>query len=75
MLAAIFDSQATQIRLSPNGQVIIGDDGTLWNAADGLLAGSLPGVRGPAVDFAFTPDGARLIWQGQGSLVEVWALP
>jgi hypothetical protein len=69
-----FGSTAANVVISPNGQVIIGADGTLWNAADGLLAGALSAVRGPAVNLAFTVDGERLVWQGASGIIEVWSL-
>ncbi|MBP7690818.1 MAG: hypothetical protein KA764_02830 [Anaerolineales bacterium] len=72
-LIATFDSQASAVLLSPDGQVVVGNDGTLWNAEDGLLTGNLAG-RGPAVNFAFTPDGERLLWQGASGLIEIWTL-
>ena len=74
-LLTTFDSQAAAIALSPNNRLIVGAEGTLWNAADGLLTGALAGLRGPAVNFALTPDGERLVWQAGDGVIEVWSLP
>jgi len=73
-LIATFDSTTEAIRLSPNGEVILGGDGTMWKASDGQPIDVLRGLRLPAVDFAFTPDGRRVIWQVEGGVVEVWGL-
>ena len=70
-----FDSTTDAIVLSPDGQVIVGRDGTMWNANTGQPIDVLQGFRGPAVNFAFTPDGRQLIWQNDDGVIEVWRLP
>jgi WD40 repeat protein len=71
---AAFESGASIVAVSPNGQVLVGDDGTVWNAEDGLLTGALAGVRSRAISLAFTPDGERLVWQAGDGVIEVWQM-
>lgn len=75
VLIGSFASTTTNIALSPDGQVIVGDEGTLWNANTLQPIEQLQGLRGPAVNFAFTPDGRSLIWQNSEGLIEIWRLP
>jgi WD40 repeat protein len=72
--SASFDSTTDVIALSPNGEVILGRDGTMWSQANGRPLDMLRNLRAPAVDFAFTPDGRYLIWQTAGGVIEVWGL-
>ncbi len=71
-VVASFDSQATQIALSPNGQVLVGDDGAVWDTASGALLTTLSQTGGRAAHLAFTPDGKTLIWQTGEGVGEVW---
>jgi WD40 repeat protein len=76
-LAATFEAPAglASIALSPNGQVIVGNEGTIWNGANGQPISALSGTRGPALSQTFTADGKQLIRQTKSGVLEVWALP
>ncbi len=70
-----FASTTTEIILSPDGKIIVGNEGTLWNADTLQPIEQMRGLRGPAVNFAFTPDGQSLLWQNAEGLIEIWRLP
>jgi WD40 repeat protein len=57
-----------------NDELIVGEGGGLWAISDGASLGTLAGLRGPALNFGFTPDGAHLLWQIRGGVVEVWGV-
>jgi WD40 repeat protein len=75
--AAAFDPAKglTSITLSPNGQVIVGDEGSMWDASTGQPIDVLKNTRGPALSQAFTPDGKQLIRQTKDGVIEVWGIP
>jgi WD40 repeat protein len=73
-LLATFDSTTDLIRLGPQGDFILGRDGTLWNVMTGQPIDQLPGLRGPAFHVAFTADGRRLVIQDDQGIIEVWGV-
>jgi WD40 repeat protein len=75
--SAAFDptKDTTSITLSPNGQVIVGNEGSLWDGATGQPIDVLRNTRGPAPSQAFTPDGKQLIRQTKDGVIEMWGIP
>ena len=75
--SAAFDPAKAMISiaLSPNGQVIVGNEGSLWDGATGQPIDALKNTRGPALSQAFTPDGKQLIRQTKEGVIEVWGIP
>ncbi|MBM2848554.1 MAG: hypothetical protein HW418_1496, partial [Anaerolineales bacterium] len=75
--AAAFDPAKglASIVLSPNGQVIVGDEGSLWDGSNGQPIDVLKNTRGPALSQTFTPDGRQLIRQTREGVIEVWGMP
>jgi WD40 repeat protein len=72
----IFDTAADlqQVAVSPDGQVIAGSDGTVWEATGGKKIGRLPGVSGQMARMAFSPDGLFVITQSGGDTLQLWAI-
>jgi WD40 repeat protein/serine/threonine protein kinase len=60
-LQAQFDSTAALFAVSPNGALIAGDDGSLWEVATGQRVGTLLDLRAPAERIIFTADGKQLL--------------
>jgi WD40 repeat protein len=71
---AQFETNNPGQRVACNGYLIIGEQGNLWDASNGASLGALAELRGPALNFGFTPDGSRLLWQVRDSVVEVWGI-
>jgi len=71
---AQFETNSPSQRIACNGYLIVGEQGNLWDASNGASLGVLAGLRGPALNFGFTPDGSRLLWQIQDGVVEVWGV-
>jgi serine/threonine protein kinase len=67
-----FESSDSSMRIITNGSVILGQDGTIWSLADGARLGQLD--TQPAVEFAFTPHGSKILWQRAGGIVEIWGI-
>jgi WD40 repeat protein/predicted Ser/Thr protein kinase len=57
-----FAGGAARVAVSPDGRLIIGNTGALYDGASGQLIGSLLDVRSQADALTFTPDGGELIW-------------
>jgi WD40 repeat protein len=76
-LTAAFDPAKgmTSAALSPNGEVIVGNEGTLWGGTNGQPIGTLTGMRGPALAQWFTPDGKQLVRLTKEGVIEMWAMP
>src|SRR5574341_303227 len=74
---AAFDpaKDMASIALSPNGQVIVGSEGSMWDASTGQPIDVLKNTRGPALGQAFTPDGKQLIRQTKDGVIEEWGVP
>jgi serine/threonine-protein kinase len=73
-LAAQFEPSDPRLRVLSNGALIVAETGEMWDLSTGASLGVLPGVRGAALDFGFTPDGRQLLWQiGQG-VTEIWGV-
>ncbi len=73
-LAAQFETSDPAMSICTNGYLLIGSDGSLWDAKTGDALGMLPDIRGQALSFTFTPDGERLVWQLEGGVIEVWGV-
>jgi WD40 repeat protein len=71
---AHFETNSPGQRVACNGYLIVGEQGNLWDASNGASLGALAELRGPALNFGFTPDGSRLVWQVRDSVVEVWGI-
>ena len=77
VVATVDDVNASwQLEFSPDGSLLAagGDDGlvTLIDPESGRQVGApLPGVDGPVLTLAFSPDGDRLVTSSQGT-VELW---
>ena len=65
----------TALALSPDGSVIVGNDGSVWQAETGALLAQIPGFHAPARAVQFTRDGRSLIWQTADGILEVWRAP
>ncbi|HEY42962.1 MAG TPA: protein kinase [Anaerolineae bacterium] len=73
-LAATFETTDPEMEIRTNGQIIVGQDGAIWDVATGEYAGVLDGLNGPAMSFEFTLDGQHLIWQRVGGVIEIWGV-
>ncbi|KPK90683.1 MAG: hypothetical protein AMJ88_15615 [Anaerolineae bacterium SM23_ 63] len=73
-LIAAFTPSDPGMQIRTNGRIIVGQDGMIWDARNGEFVGILEGLLGPAIDFEFTLDGQRLIWQRVGGVIEVWGI-
>ncbi|MFQ5942511.1 MAG: protein kinase [Anaerolineales bacterium] len=71
-LIATFDGLDPSMRVITNGSVILGEDGTIWSLSDGTQLGQLESQ--PAVEFAFTPDGSKILWLPAGGVIEIWGV-
>ncbi len=73
-LAAQFEPVDRTERVVTNGHLIVSESGEIWDIRGGERLGSLGGERSRAVNFSFTPDGSRLVWQVQGGVIELWGV-
>jgi WD40 repeat protein len=73
-LVATFMTSDPKMEIRTNGQIIVGQDGTIWDMMNGEYVGVLEGLLGPAINFEFTLDGRGLIWQRAGGVIEVWGV-
>jgi WD40 repeat protein len=73
-MVATFVTSDPKMEIRANGQIIVGQDGTIWDVTNGEYVGVLEGLHGPAINFEFTLDGQRLIWQRVGGVIEVWGV-
>lgn len=73
-LIATFTPSDSTMRIRTNGRIIVGQDGMIWDATNGEFVGILEGLQGPAMNFEFTLDGQKLIWQRVGGVIEVWGI-
>jgi hypothetical protein len=73
-LIAAFTPSDPTMRIRTNGQIIVGQDGMIWDATNGEFVGILEGLLGPAMSFEFTLDGQQFIWQRVGGVIEVWGV-
>lgn len=67
-----FDSAASQVAVSPNGQVIVGNDGTAYNLNTGELVGLFPNSPDQADRLAFIENPQLMLWQAVGGPIRVW---
>jgi WD40 repeat protein len=73
-LAAQFEPVDRSERVVTNGHLIVAESGHIWDIRSGESLGSLSRVRARPVNFSFTPDGSRLVWQVQGGVIELWGV-
>ncbi|UCF59656.1 MAG: protein kinase [Anaerolineaceae bacterium] len=73
-ITAMFTPSDSAMQIRTNGWIIVGQDGTIWDATNGEYVGVLGGLHGPAIDFDFSIDGKQLIWQRAGGVIEVWGI-
>jgi WD40 repeat protein len=73
-LAAQFEPVDRTERVVTNGHLIVSESGEIWDIRGGERLGSLGGERSRAVNFSFTPDGSRLVWQVEGGVIELWGV-
>lgn len=71
-LAARFEPAVRSERVVTNGYLIVSESRQIWDIRDGDHLGSLEGLEAPIANFAFTPDGSRLLLQLQGGVIELW---
>jgi len=74
---ATFKGGATYVAISPDGKVIAGDDGLLWDAETGQTIGQFQSLISPSQSstgmLTFTPDGRQLLtWDRLTDAVRVW---
>jgi hypothetical protein len=63
-----------KMEIRTNGQIVVGQDGTIWDVTNGEFVGVLEGLHGPAMGFEFTLDGQHMIWQRAGGVIEMWGV-
>ncbi|MBL8055780.1 MAG: WD40 repeat domain-containing protein, partial [Anaerolineales bacterium] len=68
------DLAAARLAVSPDGRLLAGDDGSLWDTATGLRVATLPELRGPAAELLFTADGRQLLWRLADGRVYTWGV-
>jgi WD40 repeat protein len=73
-LAAQFEPVDRSERVVTNGHLIVAESGQIWDIRGGESLGSISGVSSRAVNFSFTLDGSRLVWQVQGGVIELWGV-
>lgn len=72
-LTASFDNPNPTMSIRTNGEIIINQEGIIWDATTGELISMLAEISAPAINFEFTPGGELLIWQTEGGVIEVWS--
>jgi WD40 repeat protein len=73
-LVTTFMTTDPKMEIRTNGQIVVGQDGTIWDVTNGEFVGVLEGLHGPAMGFEFTLDGQHMIWQRAGGVIEVWGV-
>jgi WD40 repeat protein len=73
-LVTTFAPSDPTMQIRTNGLIIVGQDGTIWDATNGEYVGTLEGLHGSAIEFEFSVNGRDLIWQRAGGVVEVWGI-
>ncbi|MEK6588968.1 MAG: hypothetical protein AABY97_09025, partial [Chloroflexota bacterium] len=72
--SATFEATASQIAVSPQGQLLVGDEGAIRDAESGRRLGTLLDLRASAAQLLFAANGRQLLWLTQDGRIYAWGV-